>query len=246
MESIWIEVTGAMAKVTTAPLLTAGMVGLPVTFFFDDIWSELRRMCVFQAGGTRVCCPDVQEETTVPWEVMRKSGCTLRIGLCGLNQEGTLVLPTVWVDVGVIQPGADPEADPAMDPQLPIWRQNEELAKQAMAVAESVRKDADAGAFQGAAGPVGPQGPEGPAGKTGPAGEPGPQGPAGETGPQGPQGPTGARGATGPTGARGPQGLTGKTGPAGPTPVKGVDYWTEEDKEEIRAYVDEAILGGAW
>lgn len=32
----------------------------------------------------------------------------------------------------------------------------------------------------------------------------------------------------------------------GETPVKGVDYWTEEDKAEIKGYVDEAILGGAW
>ena len=30
------------------------------------------------------------------------------------------------------------------------------------------------------------------------------------------------------------------------TPERGVDYWTEEDKAEIKAYVDEAILGGAW
>lgn len=30
------------------------------------------------------------------------------------------------------------------------------------------------------------------------------------------------------------------------TPQKGVDYWTEEDKSEIKDYVDEAILGGEW
>ena len=30
------------------------------------------------------------------------------------------------------------------------------------------------------------------------------------------------------------------------TPVKGVDYWTEEDKAEIKMYVEDAILGGAW
>lgn len=29
-------------------------------------------------------------------------------------------------------------------------------------------------------------------------------------------------------------------------PLKGVDYWTEEDKAEIKAYVDEAVLGGEW
>lgn len=59
----------------------------------------------------------------------------------------------------------------------------------------------------------------------------------GDTGPQGPQGETGATGATG---AAGPAGADGRT------PVKGTDYWTEEDKAEIKAYVDEAILGGEW
>lgn len=32
----------------------------------------------------------------------------------------------------------------------------------------------------------------------------------------------------------------------GYSPIRGVDYWTEEDKAEIKSYVDEAILGGAW
>lgn len=32
----------------------------------------------------------------------------------------------------------------------------------------------------------------------------------------------------------------------GDSPVRGTDYWTEEDKAEIKSYVDEAILGGAW
>lgn len=35
-------------------------------------------------------------------------------------------------------------------------------------------------------------------------------------------------------------------GKDGKTPVKGVDYWTEADKAEIKSYVDEAILGGSW
>lgn len=29
-------------------------------------------------------------------------------------------------------------------------------------------------------------------------------------------------------------------------PVRGVDYWTEDDIAEIKSYVDDAILGGAW
>ncbi len=38
----------------------------------------------------------------------------------------------------------------------------------------------------------------------------------------------------------------GEPGADGYTPVRGTDYWTESDKAEIKAYVDEAILGGAW
>ena len=35
-------------------------------------------------------------------------------------------------------------------------------------------------------------------------------------------------------------------GDNGYTPQRGIDYWTEGDKEEIKAYVDDAILRGAW
>ena len=95
-------------------------------------------------------------------------------------------------------------------------------------------------------------------GPAGPAGAAGPQGPAGATGPQGPAGPAGAaftyddfteeqlQAITGPQGPAGPAGATGPAGADGKTPARGTDYWTEADKAEIKAYVDEAILGGAW
>ena len=35
-------------------------------------------------------------------------------------------------------------------------------------------------------------------------------------------------------------------GAAGKTPVRGTDYWTAADIAEIKTYVDNAILGGAW
>ena len=45
---------------------------------------------------------------------------------------------------------------------------------------------------------------------------------------------------------QGPKGEKGADGEDGYTPAKGTDYWTDADKAEIQAYVDEAILGGAW
>ena len=47
-------------------------------------------------------------------------------------------------------------------------------------------------------------------------------------------------------GPKGDPGVEGAAGPAGYTPVRGTDYWTDSDKAEIKGYVDEAILGGAW
>lgn len=44
-------------------------------------------------------------------------------------------------------------------------------------------------------------------------------------------------------GSRGP---SGPSGPAGKTPIRGTDYWTPDDIAEIKGYVDNAILGGAW
>ena len=63
------------------------------------------------------------------------------------------------------------------------------------------------------------------------------------------RGADGAKGDKGDTGANGKDGTNGKDGANGKdgyTPVRGKDYWTEADKAEIKSYVDDAILGGAW
>lgn len=46
--------------------------------------------------------------------------------------------------------------------------------------------------------------------------------------------------------ADGAKGDKGDTGEAGYSPVRGTDYWTDADKAEIKSYVDDAILNGAW
>ena len=92
---------------------------------------------------------------------------------------------------------------------------------------------------------VGPQGPKGDIGPVGPAGADGKDGQQGPKGDKGDaftysdftaeqlealKGPKGDIGDTGPQGIQGPQ---GEQGPAGYTPVRGTDYWTDADKQEI-------------
>lgn len=100
---------------------------------------------------------------------------------------------------------------------------------------------------QGDPGPEGPQGPKGdpgpagPQGEPGPQGETGPQGPKGDTGDTGPQGPAGADGAPGQQGPQGPQGPAGADGTDGYTPQRGVDYWTEADRQQMVQDVLDAL-----
>ena len=100
---------------------------------------------------------------------------------------------------------------------------------------------------QGEQGPAGTDGQPGKDGQDGAPGKDGEQGIQGPIGPQGPKGDTGDKGETGAQGPEGPQGPQGEVGPQGPkgdngyTPVKGKDYWTHADKEEIKQYVKEEI-----
>ena len=132
------------------------------------------------------------------------------------------------------------------DPTVPAWAKAQEkptyTAAEVGAISqEDLQSATDAalaqakasGEFDGRQGPEGPQGPKGDTGEVGPAG---PKGDTGDTGPQGPQGetgPAGPQGPAGPAGADGAQGPAGANGADGYTPVKGTDYFTEADKQEI-------------
>lgn len=80
------------------------------------------------------------------------------------------------------------------------------------------------------------KGEKGDIGETGPQGIQGPKGevgPQGEHGIQGIQGEKGIDGKNGKDGTNGKDGINGTNGKDGKTPVKGIDYFTETDKEEI-------------
>ena len=90
--------------------------------------------------------------------------------------------------------------------------------------------------LRGEQGPQGIQGIQGEKGADGAPGKDGVDGKDGAQGPKGDKGDTGAQGEQGIQGPKGDKGDTGATGPAGAdgkTPVKGTDYFTDADKQEI-------------
>ena len=133
-------------------------------FALSEDWDGLNRTAVFRAGTRSVSVLLGGDNTAeIPWEVLQTPGITLHIGLYGAGADG-LVLPTVWAEIGMIRPGAYPGGD-ALPPTPGAYDQLVEIAENAEKIAQSVRDDADKGAFDGEPGPAGPQGPQGEPGR---------------------------------------------------------------------------------
>lgn len=116
MESIKIEVTGNIAGVIEKPLMiTAGAVGLPVEFTFDSPWEGLRKIAVFQAGHIKKDTIVVNGATAVPMEVIASPNVHLHIGVYGVNEDGSIAIPTIWANLGQIRCGALPSGSLAND-----------------------------------------------------------------------------------------------------------------------------------
>ena len=169
MSNIHIAVSGADAAVTRPATLTAGMVGAAVTFSFSgEAWAALEKIAVFRAGNVRRDVTAWEDGTcAIPWECLRMPGEHLLAGVYGADGDGTVVIPTVYADCGVIQPGADPTGDPAADPDTPFFTP---MLERALAEAKA------SGLFDGAAGPAGAPGAKGDKGDKGDTGAKGPSG----------------------------------------------------------------------
>lgn len=109
--------------------LTSGSANVyRARFDFSADWDGLERVAVFKAGAeSRSVLLDDTGQCTIPWEVLTKPNLPLQAGVYG-TRNGDTVLPTVWANLGVIQPGAAP-GELSRPPTPGLWEQ--ELAKKA-------------------------------------------------------------------------------------------------------------------
>ena len=122
-----IHCSRACAHLASPPeLLTAGMSkAVTVQFVFSPDWDGLTKTAVFTNGKTTVDVLAANwdgDTVPVPHEVLAGPGRHARVGVYGADESG-VVLPTVWVSLGKVQPGADPSGDASADPSLPVWAQ---------------------------------------------------------------------------------------------------------------------------
>ena len=229
--------SGAAGKTSGSDVLTAGMVGRQIHVEFSEDWESLVKTVVFSNGEQTRDVVFTGNPVTIPAEVLETPLRTLTVGAVGLGEGGSVVIPTIRVQGPVVQPSVEPSGDASTDPELPIWQQilamigdlddlwtfnRENLVE---AINEAVTKASSGGGGSGTKVYFTPHVSEdGVLSWTNNGGAPNPL----------------------PVNVRGPAGADGKNGKDGRTPIRGKDYWTEEDKAEIRQYVEDAILGGAW
>lgn len=124
---IQIHINKASAHLCSPPeVLTAGMAkAVGVRFAFSEDWDGLTKTAVFTNGRTTVDVLAANwdgETVTVAPEVLAVAGRYARVGVYGTNASG-VVLPTVWVTLGKVQPAAEPSGDTSTDQSLPVWAQ---------------------------------------------------------------------------------------------------------------------------
>lgn len=176
MNDTTVVISGNHACVVDRSTVTAGTVGGRVTFTFDKTWDGMEKTLVWKGSG--VTLDDTACTGVIPAEVVAQAGGHLMVGVYG-TRENTAT-PTLWADLGVILPGADPSGDESADPSLPVWAQ---LQQQLAAQEASCGKVKTVNGFE----------PD----------------------------------------ENGNVVIEGGLGEPGKTPVKGVDYFTEADKQEI-------------
>lgn len=124
--------------------ITSGSVNAyDVYFQFDSNWTGLSRTAVFSAGEIKKSVLlDDTGYCTIPWECMQESSRTLYAGVYGTksDEEGTetVVLPTMWIDLGVIEEGAT-LGDSAQPPTPDVYSQILAVAQEAVNLAGSVQ-----------------------------------------------------------------------------------------------------------
>ena len=120
---IRIDVQGAYAFCVEPQLLTVGKVGAEVEFSFDEPWETLTKCAVFTDGMETRDAVVKENRCTIPHEVLTLGGRVLCVGVYGTNETGDVVIPTVYADVGMIRPGADPSGDESYSPTPDVTTQ---------------------------------------------------------------------------------------------------------------------------
>ena len=122
MPKITLYLNDAEIRSEVSGILTSGMVGVEVDLVCDEAWEGLNKTLVCRSGDV-VKTVLVQNDCAVVAHEALAAGKWLELGVEGRNDDGSVVIPTLWERCCIVMPGADGDADLTADPTLPVWAQ---------------------------------------------------------------------------------------------------------------------------
>lgn len=136
-----IQVNANKAWITQRETLTMYSTGndtVQIDMDFGSEWDNLSKIAVFRAYDCQIDVAMTDDTVEIPVNVLLKPNVHLMLGIYGVNGTGTVVIPTVWADLGIIQPSPNPtDADNYGPPALDLYAQVAALAKAAQTAAET-------------------------------------------------------------------------------------------------------------
>lgn len=125
MEVAHIHVSGTQAHPGRVQPITAGIVGAVVRMSYtDDPWDGLIRNVVFRHDGKSVVILNAGKTVQLPAELVAEpSREPVFVGVCGVDANDTVLIPTLWAKIGPVNPSPSLSGEPAVGPSLPIWAQ---------------------------------------------------------------------------------------------------------------------------
>ena len=118
-----VRITGAHAWVAELRTVTAHMTGAEVTLEFGEEWEGLTKTAVFQVGNKTADVLVTDSAARIPGALLATEGAQIRVGLYGVDPSDTVVIPTVWANLGVVRDGTEPSGAVAEADALPLWQQ---------------------------------------------------------------------------------------------------------------------------
>lgn len=116
-----VKITDVRATTIMALKIPKGIIGATVELeFTGPAWDNLIKNVVF-VGSKEVMILDVANEVPLPTEVVNAENIVVRIGICGVDAENNVAIPTLWADLGTVKPATP--MDVGYNPQLPVWAQ---------------------------------------------------------------------------------------------------------------------------
>ena len=124
---ISITVETRRASVSEKELLTTSSSGIQVQFTFSEDWDDLARVAVFKYGEEGTAYPiilDSSNLTEIPAICLTEDGEPLFVGAYGTDGNAHVIIPTIWVSVGVVRPGTGDAIEQEMpDEPESYWAQ---------------------------------------------------------------------------------------------------------------------------